>query len=140
MRQRLGAYSVIQDDVSNLLLVRWTEGHRRAWTLPGGGVEWGESPADAARREALEETGYRVRVGALLGVHSRVIPAEERIYDDGDGDLHTLRILYRAHVTGGRLQSEQNGTTDGARWFPLDALPPHRVQLVDHAIQLTEPG
>jgi 8-oxo-dGTP pyrophosphatase MutT (NUDIX family) len=45
----------IRDETGRVLLARHVEGDR--WLLPGGGVEPGETPADAAVREAWEETG-----------------------------------------------------------------------------------
>lgn len=33
--------------------------NKRFWSVPGGAVEAGETPAEAAGREAFEETGYR---------------------------------------------------------------------------------
>ena len=49
-----------------ILMVRHVEPTRSYWTLPGGGVEAGETPADAAVREVREETGLAVKSVRLL--------------------------------------------------------------------------
>ncbi|MGO1508494.1 MAG: NUDIX hydrolase, partial [Microbacterium sp.] len=117
---------------------RWTEGRRLAWTMPGGGLEAGEDPEDAVRREVREETGYAARVGELLGIHSRVIPAGRRTRE-ADAPLHTLRIVYTADITGGRLRFEENGSTDMAAWFTLDEVAKlQRVKLVDIALGMAD--
>ena len=67
MDLRVAAYAVIVDEDDRLLLAHWNEGRRGAWTMPGGGLEPGEEPERAARREVREETGYRVAIEELLG-------------------------------------------------------------------------
>ena len=105
--------------------------------MPGGGLEPGEDPERAARREVREETGYRVDIDELLGIHSRVIPEGRRLADDARGPLHTLRIVYRAHVTGGELRNETDGTTDRAEWFPLSEVRRlKRVSLVNIGLRM----
>ncbi len=137
MDLRVAAYAVIVDETSRVLLAHWNEGRRGAWTLPGGGLEAGEDPEDAVRREVREETGFDAQVDELLGIHSRVIPARQRLHGDGDSPLHTLRIVYRAHITGGELRDEVGGSTDRAAWFTVDELGgiPH-VQLVELALEM----
>jgi ADP-ribose pyrophosphatase YjhB (NUDIX family) len=136
MDLRVAAYAVIVDEDDRILLAHWNEGRRAAWTMPGGGLEPGEDPERAARREVREETGYRVSIGPLLGIHSRVIPAGRRL-TEAAVPLHTLRIVYRARVTGGRLRNERNGSTDRADWFPLADVPTlQRVKLVDIALEM----
>lgn len=54
------------DERGRLLLVQQAE--TGYWSTPGGAVELGETPADAAVREAWEETGLLVEPVALIGV------------------------------------------------------------------------
>lgn len=133
---RVAAYGVITDERGRVLLARWVEGRHVAWTMPGGGLEAGEDPADAARREVMEETGYAVELEQLLGIHSRVLPASRRL-TASDSPLHTLRIIYRARILSGRLRFEENGSTDMAGWFTLEEISGMaRVGLVQIALRM----
>lgn len=128
---RVAAYGVIIEG-AQILLAHWNEHGRSGWTLPGGGIDPGEDPAAAAIREIREETGFEAEIDGILGVDSFVIPADRRLSDDASGPLHAIRIVYRAHVTGGTLTYEQNGSTDYAEWIPLEQVPSlDRVSLVD---------
>lgn len=54
------------------LVQRAKEMAPRRWGLPGGLMELGESPAQAAERELLEETGIRARAGAVIDVFDMI--------------------------------------------------------------------
>jgi ADP-ribose pyrophosphatase YjhB (NUDIX family) len=132
---RVAAYGVIlRGDM--ILLAHWREEDRSGWTLPGGGLEEGEDPADAAIREIFEETGYTAELDELIGIDSIVIPAENRLHDRTEA-LHALRIVYRAEVTGGELTNEADGSTDEARWVRLAEVSKlDTVELVEIAVRM----
>jgi 8-oxo-dGTP diphosphatase len=135
VKQRVAAYAVVVES-GRVLLPRLVEGEPVRWTLPGGGIDPGEDPADAAVREVFEETGYAVELDELLGIDSLVIAAADRL-DPSDGSMHALRIVYRAHVVGGDLRDEADGSTDSAAWFDLaDVAGLDRVELVDIALEM----
>ena len=127
---RLGAYVVIVDDRDRVLLALWNEPAEPLWTLPGGGVDLPETAEEGAVREALEETGYDVVLDDLLGVDTFVIAPDDRL--DGSGRWQkNVRVVFSAHVVGGELTREVDGTTDEARWIPLADVPGlARIELV----------
>ncbi|MFD4421960.1 NUDIX hydrolase [Agromyces sp. NPDC058484] len=133
---RVAAYGVIVRD-GLILLSHWNQHGRSGWTLPGGGIEGAEHPVVAAKREIFEETGYEASVDRLLGIDTMVVPAERR--HTGTVPLYAMRIVYRASVVGGHLRNEVGGSSDEARWFPLDEVPDlKRVSLLDIALRLND--
>jgi ADP-ribose pyrophosphatase YjhB (NUDIX family) len=69
MSRRKGADALVQDDGGRVLLVRRSDDGR--WAMPGGWVEPGETPAEAAVRETLEETGLVVTDPQIVHVCDR---------------------------------------------------------------------
>jgi 8-oxo-dGTP diphosphatase len=96
----------------------------RGLALPGGFVDEGEWVADAAVREAKEETGLDVELTELFHVYSD--PAR-------DPRQHTISVVFLAHATGTPV-----GGDDAARCLvcPPDALPQPLV--FDHATVIAD--
>jgi 8-oxo-dGTP diphosphatase len=120
-RTRLGSYSLCLDDAGRILLARLSavEVEYGAWTLPGGGVDFGEHPDAAAHRELEEETGLTGEIEGVAGIFSHVYPSSRFA---GGADLHFLGVIYRVRITGGVLRDEVDGTTDTCAWFGPDEL------------------
>ena len=118
--QRLGAYAVVISD-DRILLTRISPVGYPAgsWTLPGGGVDHGESPHDAVVRELHEETGLRALSSRLVDVHDVHVVAPGR--DDSWEDYHGVHLLYAVEVdpTVEPHVVDVGGTTDVARWVAV---------------------
>jgi len=101
------------------------------WCLPGGGVEQGESVAEAGVREAKEETGVDVELISLVGMYSGV--------GGPWSDVHS--VLFRATPIGGELRLQAGETVEVA-YFPFDDLPEeilfgHRKRITDAIANVT---
>ena len=129
-RTRVGGYALCTDDDGRVLLARLSaiEVDVGAWTLPGGGIDFGEHPDAAVIRELEEETGLVGEIEEVAGVFSHVY---RRSRAAQGADLHFLGILYHVRIVGGALRDEVDGTTDAARWFSRDDL--GNVRLVEIA-------
>jgi ADP-ribose pyrophosphatase YjhB (NUDIX family) len=92
-----------------ILLTKRDDFH--VWCLPSGGIEEGESLAEAALRETKEETGIDVELTRLVGVYSRL---------GGLPDVHA--VLYEAKPIGGELTSQPGETID-VRYFAFNEIP-----------------
>jgi 8-oxo-dGTP pyrophosphatase MutT (NUDIX family) len=123
---------VLSDDRQQVLLLR-----REVfilWDLPGGAIEQGEDPANAAVRETREESGYRIEIERPVGRYLC-----QSVYEAGD----QLTYVFRARVVGGKPKFYGLETT-GLRWFPVNALPrsiePLQRQMIEDALaDLPEP-
>lgn len=118
---RVGAYVVCRDSEDRVLLTRFhAPGHPDSgrWTMPGGGVEWGESAEWTAERELAEETGMSAHLGPVLGVYSRWYTAEESFRGEPG---HHFGVVFSSRSVSGDLRTDFSGddTTDMAGWFSL---------------------
>lgn len=131
MIQRLAAYALMVQE-RRILLCRLGERSNDPglWTLPGGGLEFGEHPEEATIREVREETGLDVHLKGLLEVQSEVHPSEL-------GTMQSIRFVYRAEIVGGTLVDELEGTTDVAAWHTMEeALELPMVRLASRGVEL----
>jgi 8-oxo-dGTP pyrophosphatase MutT (NUDIX family) len=113
---------LVFDERDRALLIRHAEVD--AWTTPGGAVEPRESPADAAVREAWEETGLHVELLRLLGVYGG--PQFTTTYRNGDAVSFAM-MVFEGRAIGGELRADGEEALELAWFSPEDlAAVPHQ--------------
>ncbi len=109
------AGGVVLDDSGRVLLQRRSDTGR--WTLPGGIVEPGEQPADAAVREIYEETGVVAMPESLVSV----TVSAPITYPNGD-KVRYLDLTFRFRAVGGEARVNDNESIE-VGWHAPDAAP-----------------
>jgi 8-oxo-dGTP diphosphatase len=111
----------------HVLLLR--QRHREDWSLPGGLLDRGESPADAVRREVREELAVTVHVGS---------PITTLV----DPQLRRVDVIYRVDLAE-RLDIAPAGEAFRAKWMRPDQLGPDdepTVSVLAELARASEPG
>lgn len=113
---RIGVYGLCLLDDLILLTKLWDQyGAPGHWTLPGGGLEFGEHPEQTLVREFYEETGLACDIGAVIHIGSTVVDPSQKY-----GRLQALQVVYQVEASGEPRVIEENGSTVDARWVPID--------------------
>jgi 8-oxo-dGTP pyrophosphatase MutT (NUDIX family) len=143
-RQRIAAYALLTRD-DEVLLTRMSSRTRieGRWTLPGGGIDHGEDPRDALRREVYEETGLRAEPGRVIDVH-----ASHFVGARSDGlveDYHGIHLIFEATLDEHSRDVEPHvievdGSTERAEWMPISrARDLDLLSAARHALDLVVP-
>ena len=121
-RQRVAAYALVRRDDQVLLCHLSAKVRFDGWTLPGGGVDHGESPRAALVREVHEETGLTVVPGRVLDVYSHHFTGHSPrgVLED----FHGLGLIFEAELVPASYDVEPHvvevdGSTDRSSWVDL---------------------
>jgi 8-oxo-dGTP pyrophosphatase MutT (NUDIX family) len=107
---------VIHDEHMRLLLCLHSD--KNIWVTPGGLIEPGEQPADAAVRETWEETGLLVDVTGILGIYG----GQDLMIDYANGDRAAyIGTIFRGRIVGGTIRPDGDEILD-VRYFAREEL------------------
>ena len=92
---RVGSAVVIENENGEILLTKSKKPPVKGmWVLPSGGVNFGETAKDAAKREIKEETGLEIKVGDLLTMYELIQPKN---------NVHKVIFYHKAKPIGGKV-------------------------------------
>jgi 8-oxo-dGTP diphosphatase len=136
-RPIVGVGVLIEEDGRYLLVKRAAEPDAGMWSIPGGLIDVGEKAADAAAREALEETGLTVEILGRVDVVDKIVRDP-----DGDVRYHFVIIDFNARPLSGEMRAMDDAldavwvTPDG---FTEYELTPTLVELLKRMGLYPEP-
>jgi 8-oxo-dGTP diphosphatase len=130
MRTRASIYGLAIDGERILLTQLAPQCYRAgSWNLPGGGMDFGESPEQTLVREVHEESALNATEPELFHVHAFSEQTSR-------GPFHAVQIVYRIHARGEPRVLEVGGSTGAVAWVPfseLAALP--KVPMLDAVLE-----
>lgn len=97
-RHLVASCALVSNALDEILMVK-TE--KRGWEIPGGRMEFDETPVEAVEREVEEESGAIIEVQRLLGIYSNLTRG-------------MVIFAYSARYVGGELQAQLGETTEVA--------------------------
>lgn len=95
------------------------------WNLPGGGIEEGETPEEAANRETFEETSFKIKLSNCLGTYTNI--------DIKTGGVWNKTYLFEGRAISGKFVPEFPGCE--GQWYRIDNLPKNVNQITKIRIE-----
>lgn len=105
----------VTDADGQILMIHRTDNDR--WSIPGGGMEIGETVSACAVRETKEETGLDIAITGLVGIFTN--PSHVAAYPDGEV-RQQFSICLRGRVAGGQITTSDESRE--VRWIGADQL------------------
>jgi ADP-ribose pyrophosphatase YjhB (NUDIX family) len=130
--------AIVSNQDGAILMVHKTDND--LWALPGGGMDVGESMADAVVREVKEETGIDVEVTGVVGIYTN--PNHVMAYDDGEV-RQQCSICFTTRLLGGTLatssETKEVRFVASADLAALNIHPSMRLRINHYLDQRSEP-
>lgn len=120
----LGAYGLIIKDNKIVLIKKANGPYKGKLDLPGGTIEYGETPEKAVVRELQEEVGIDVRELSLVDANSVLI---EWMHHEELEQIHHIGIFYKIIAYENEIKNvveitEQNDDSLGASFYEINQL------------------
>jgi len=119
---KVAAIAVAFDEDDRVLVIERTDG--LGWCPPGGKLDLGETPAEAAEREAREETGLEVEAQELVDTYAVEPP--------GDFPHYSISHVYRCEVVGGEITGSHEASE--VTYLPVDEVPQWALDYHEQAV------
>ena len=112
---------VVVNEADEILLICRTDNGN--WALPGGAVDLGESVAQAAVRETIEETGIECAVTGIVGIYSN--PRHVILHTSNGEVRQEFSIVLTARLLSG--QPSPSSESSEVRWVPASDVPEYTM-------------
>ncbi len=123
--KHVGCYGIVVNSKNQVLLIRKSRGaYKGKLDLPGGGIDFGETPEETLKREFQEEVGIAIEEFKIYTAmtHYEVWKIEEELEED----LRHYAIIYRVNITKDqeeKIKQEEDGRDSlGANWYDINSL------------------
>jgi ADP-ribose pyrophosphatase YjhB (NUDIX family) len=103
---------IVVNDAGEILMIRRTDNDN--WAVPGGAIDLGESVAQAAVRETIEESGIECEITGIVGIYSD--PKHVILYTSNGEARQEFSIVLTARPLSG--QPTPSSESSEVRWVP----------------------